>query len=100
MKVYYNMEPQKITYEMLPTGTAHVMLRKDIKQEKMTYQNGETNEEKQVWTADEVELFTTATLEEVTAQFDSLILDGKKPTNEERLSALEDAVSALMGGDD
>lgn len=97
MKVYYETEPAKIKYEALPNGTANVYLRQNIAQETVTDTNGEENTTRTIWTADETQLITTATEEEVTAQFDSLILEGgTKPTTEERLSALEDAMTALM----
>lgn len=93
MKVYYDAEPEKIKYELLPNGTANVYLRRNIKQEAMVrtaYGGEETHEE---WTAEETGFLTTATKEEVEAQFDNLVLSkGREPTLEERVSALEAAI--------
>lgn len=99
MQVYYDAEPTKIKYEKLPDGTANVYLRQNIKQvavvsPKTSEDDAETT--KTVWTADEKNIQTSLTEEEVAAQFDTLILDGdSEPSIGQRITALEDAVSAL-----
>lgn len=99
MQVYYNSEPTKIHYEKLPDGTANVYLRQNIKQ--VAVLNPRTSEDeaettKMVWTAEEKNLQTTMTEAEVEANFDTLVLDGdSEPSIGQRLTALEDAVSAL-----
>lgn len=97
MKSYSNEKPEKITYSVLPgTGKAHVLLRKNIRQETVKDFNDTENNttERTQWVADEKQIFTTLSESDVEKQFDSLFLsaDIPKPTVEERLSALEDVI--------
>lgn len=100
MKVYYSEEPQKIKYEPLPDGTANVYLRKDIKQEEIDATEPSGEEKKmRVWTAEEANFRTGLTEVDVNNHFDDLFFQaGKKPTLEERVSALEDFAVAMAGG--
>lgn len=96
MKTYSKEKPEKIKYSVLTgTGKAHVCLRKNIQQETVEQHDAEngTTEYTQ-WVADEKQIFTTLSESDVEKQFDSLFLsaDIPKPTIEERLSALEDAI--------
>lgn len=98
MKVYYDAEPEKIKYELLPDGTANVYLRRNIKQETMARAADGGEETYKGWTAEETGFSTTATKEEVEAQFDNLVLSkGEKPTLEERVSALEAVIMETEG---
>lgn len=97
MLVYYDEEPKKIKYEALPNGTANVYLRQNITQSDQAQvdTDGKTTTAK-VWTADEKNIKTTLTKEQVETQFNTLILDGDStPTLTQRVAALEDAISAL-----
>ena len=96
MLVYYDNEPEKVKYEKLPDGTANVYLRQNVKQvDQVTRTDGAETTVK-VWTADEKNIQTTLTKEEVEAQFDTLVLSGdSRPSMSQRIAALEDAVSAL-----
>lgn len=97
MLVYYDEEPQKIKYEVLPDGTANVYLRQNIAQVDQTRTAADGTETAvKVWTADEKNIQTMLTEAQVEARFDTLILDGDStPTMNQRIAALEDAVSAL-----
>jgi hypothetical protein len=97
MLVYYDSEPEKIKYEALPDGTANVYLRQNIKQVDHTQIGTDgTETTAKVWTADEKNIQTTLTKEQVETQFNTLILDGDStPTLTQRVAALEDAISAL-----
>ena len=97
MLVYYDSEPEKIKYEALPDGTANVYLRQNIKQVDHTQIGTDgTETTAKVWTADEKNIKTTLTKEQVETQFNTLILDGDStPTLTQRVAALEDAISAL-----
>lgn len=97
MLVYYDEEPQKIKYEVLPDGTANVYLRQNIAQVDQTRTAADSTETTaKVWTADEKNIKTTLTKEQVETQFNTLILDGDStPTLTQRVVALEDAISAL-----
>lgn len=97
MLVYYDNKPEKVKYEKLPDGTANVYLRKNIKQIDRIQTNADGKETAvKVWTADEKNIQTTLTEAQVEARFDTLILDGDStPTMNQRIAALEDAVSAL-----
>ena len=100
MKVYYDTEPAKILYQPLPDGTANVYLRKNIEQaERSTFNQGQ-EEKMTVWTADEKQVITTMTKDEVTAGFDSLFLsaDIPTPTLKERITALEQAIMEVNNG--
>lgn len=97
MLVYYDEEPKKIKYESLPDGTANVYLRQNVKQvDQVQTSTDGTETAVKVWTADEKNIQTTLTEAQVEARFDTLILDGDSaPTMNQRIAALEDAVSAL-----
>lgn len=97
MLVYYDEEPQKIKYEVLSDGTASVYLRQNIAQVDQTRTAADgTETTAKVWTADEKNIKTTLTKEQVETQFNTLILDGDStPTLTQRVAALEDAISAL-----
>lgn len=97
MLVYYDNKPEKVKYEKLPDGTANVYLRQNIKQIDQIQTNADGKETAvKVWTADEKNIQTTLTEAQVEARFDTLILDGDStPTMNQRIAALEDAVSAL-----
>ena len=99
MQVYYDAEPTKIKYEKLPDGTANVYLRQNIRQVAVVNpktSDTDTETTRTVWAAEEKNIQTTLTEDEVTAQFDTLILDGdSEPSIGQRITALEDAVSAL-----
>ena len=97
MLVYYDNKPEKVKYEKLPDGTANVYLRQNIKQIDRIQTNADGKETAvKVWTADEKNIQTTLTEAQVEARFDTLILDGDStPTMNQRIAALEDAVSAL-----
>ena len=99
MQVYYDAEPTKIKYEKLLDGTANVYLRQSIKQVAVVSpktSDTDTETTKSVRAADEKNIQTTLAEDEVTAHFDTLILDGdSEPSIGQRITALEDAVSAL-----
>ena len=100
MKVYYDAKPDAILYQPLPDGTANVYLRKNIEQaERSTFNEGK-EEKKTIWTADEKQIVTTQTKDEVTANFDSLYLaaDILAPTLEERVTALEQVIMEVNNG--
>ena len=97
MLVYYDNKPEKVKYEKLPDGTANVYLRQNIKQIDQTQTSTDGTETAvKVWTADEKNIQTTLTEAQVEAQFDTLVLSGDSiPTLAQRVTALEDAISAL-----
>ena len=100
MKVYYDSKPDDILYQPLPDGTANVYLRKNIEQaERSTFNEGK-EEKMTVWTADEKQIITTMTKDEVTAGFDSLFMsaDIPTPTLKERVIALEQAIMEVNNG--
>lgn len=100
MKVYYDSKPDAILYQPLPDGTANVYLRKNIEQaERSTFNEGK-EEKMTVWTADEKQVVTTMTKDEVTANLDSLFLsaDIPTPTLKERVIALERAIMEVNNG--
>ena len=94
MKVYYDTEPEKILYQPLPDGTANVYLRRNITQAERSVFNQDKEEKQTVWTADEKNLKTELSKEDVEANFDQLFLtaDFPAPTLEERVAVLEAAV--------
>ena len=97
MKVYYDSKPDAILYQPLPDGTANVYLRKNIEQEEQPTFNQGQEETQTVWTADEKQIITTMTKDEVTASFDSLFLsaDIPTPTLKERVAVLENAIAEM-----
>lgn len=97
MKVYYDSKPDAILYQPLPDGTANVYLRKNIAQaERSTFNQG-GEETQTVWTADEKNIQTELSKEDVEASFDQLFLtaDFPTPTLEERVSVLESAMAEV-----
>ena len=94
MKVYYDSKPDAILYQPLPDGTANVYLRKNIEQaERSTFNHGQ-EETQTVWTADEKNIQTELSKEDVDANFDQLFLTANfsEPTLEERVAVLESAI--------
>ena len=100
MKVYYDSKPDAILYQTLPDGTANVYLRKNIKQAERSTFNQDQRETQTVWTADEKQIITTMTQDEVSAGFDSLFMsaDIPTPTLKERVAALEQAIMEINNG--
>ena len=100
MKVYYDSKPDAILYQPLPDGTANVYLRKNIEQAERSTFNEDKEEKMTVWTADEKQIITTMTKDEVTAGFDSLFMsaDIPTPTLKERVTALEQAIMEVNNG--
>lgn len=95
-KTHFDKEPEKIQYEQITNDTAFVQLRKNIAQETRQQESGDgTTAEVTEWTADEKQFYTTLSLAEVESQFDTLYLtaDAAKPTLEERIAALEEALT-------
>lgn len=94
MKVYYDTEPEKILYQPLPNGTANVYLRKNITQAERSTFNQDKEEKQAVWTADEKNIQTELSKEDIEANFDQLFVtaDFPAPTLEERVAVLEAAV--------
>ena len=100
MKVYYDAKPDAILYQPLPDGTANVYLRKNIEQaERSTFNEGREGK-MTVWTADEKQVITTMTKDEVTTNFDSLFLCAviPTPTLEERITTLERVIMEVNNG--
>lgn len=97
MKVYYDTEPAKILYQPLPDGTANVYLRKNITQAERSTFNQDQEEKQTVWTADEKNIQTELSKDDVEANFDQLFLtaDFSEPTLEERVSVLESAMAEV-----
>ena len=97
MKVYYDSKPDAILYQPLPDGTANVYLRKNIEQaERSTFNQGQ-EETQTVWTADEKNVKTKLSKEDVEANFDPLFLTANfpEPTLEERMAVLESAIAEV-----
>lgn len=94
MKVYYDSQPEKILYQPLPGGAANVYLRKNITQAERSIFNEDKEEKQSVWTADEKNIQTELSREDVEASFDQLFLtaDFPAPTLEDRVSVLEAAL--------
>lgn len=94
MKVYYDSKPEAILYQPLPDGTANVYLRKNITQAERSTFNEDKEEKQVVWTADEKNIQTELSKEDVEANFDQLFMtaDFPAPTLEERVAVLEAAV--------
>ncbi len=97
MKVYYDSQPEKILYQPLPDGTANVYLRKNIAQAERSTFNQDKEEKQTVWTADEKNIQTTLSKDDVEANFDQLFLtaDFPVPTLEERMAVLESAIAEV-----
>lgn len=97
MKVYYDTEPEKILYQPLPDGTANVYLRKNIAQAERSIFNQDQEEKQIVWTADEKNIQTELSKDDVEANFDQLFLtaDFSDPTLEERVAVLESAIAEV-----
>ena len=97
MKVYYDTEPEKILYQPLQDGTANVYLRKNITQAERSTFNEDKEEKQSVWTADEKNIQTELSREDVEANFDQLFLtaDFPAPTLEERVAVLESAIAEV-----
>lgn len=97
MKVYYDTEPAKILYQPLPDGTANVYLRKNITQAERSTFNQDQEEKQTVWTADEKNIQTELSKDDVEANFDQLFLtaDFPEPALEERMAVLEDAIAEM-----
>lgn len=97
MKVYYDSQPEKILYQQLPDGTANVYLRKNITQAERSTFNEDKEEKQSVWTADEKNIKTELSKDDVEANFDQLFLtaDFPAPTLEERVAVLESAIAEV-----
>lgn len=101
MKVYYDSQPEKILYQPMPDGTANVYLRKNIAQAERSTFNQDKEEKQTVWTADEKNIQTTLSKDDVEANFDQLFLtaDFPSPTLEERVAVLESAIAEVTSND-
>ncbi|MGF0020226.1 hypothetical protein [Acidaminococcus fermentans] len=97
MKVYYDTEPEKILYQPLPDGTANVYLRKNITQAERSTFNEDKEEKQSVWTADEKNIKTELSKDDVEVNFDQLFLtaDFPVPTLEDRVAVLESAIAEV-----
>lgn len=97
MKVYYDSKPDAILYQPLPDGTANVYLRKNIEQAERSTFNQDQEETQTVWTADEKNIRTELSKEDVEANFDQLFLtaDFPGPALEERVAVLENAIAEM-----
>lgn len=97
MKVYYDTKPERILYQPLPDGTANVYLRKNITQAERSTFNRDQEEKQNVWTADEKNIKTELSKDDVEANFDQLFLtaDFPVPTLEERVAVLESAIAEV-----
>lgn len=91
-----NERPVGISYEKLPNGQAFVMIRKNIRSESRTYEDGR---EQTVYIYDEVQFNTSKDEAYVTSHADDLyrMMSGSTPTIEERLDALEMAIAEIGG---
>ena len=91
-----NEHPVGMSYEKLPNGQAFVMIRKNIRSESRTYEDGR---EQTVYIYDEVQFNTSKDEEYVSSHADDLyrMMSGTKPTIEERLDALEMAIAEIGG---
>lgn len=98
MLTYYDTEPEKVTYEPQPDGTANVYIRKNIESYDEACQSPDQEAVTvKKWRAEEKNFVTTATKEYVDAHADELFYSkGDAPTLEERLAAAEDTIAALM----
>ena len=91
-----NERPVSISYEKLPDGQALVMIRKNVRSESRTYEDGR---EQTVYIYDEVQFNTSKDETYVTSHADDLyrMMSGSMPTIEERLNALEKAIAEIGG---
>lgn len=91
-----NERPASMSYEKLPNGQALVMIRKNIRSESRTYEDGG---KQTVYIYDEVQFNTSKDEEYVVSHADDLyrMMSGSKPTIEERLDALEMAIAEIGG---
>lgn len=103
MKSYYNKEPEPLQYMPLPDGKADVWIRKNIREAEMTGEEAGEGIIGAAWEADEVYFRTSLDKENILARMDELYENGGEPipvkpkeaTTEERLDAIEDAISEL-----
>lgn len=91
-----NASPDSISYTVLPSGIAYVCIRKNIRSEIRTDENGNKST---VYIYDEVQFATHRNMFSVTTEADDLfrMYSGEKPSMEERLEALEKAVAEIGG---
>ena len=91
-----NERPSSISYEKLPDGQALVMIRRNVKSESRTYEDGS---EQTVYIYDEVQFNTSKDEAYITSHADDLyrMMSGSTPTIEERLNALEMAIAEIGG---
>lgn len=91
-----NERPVSMSYEKLPDGQALVMIRKNVRSESRTYEDGK---EQTVYIYDEVQFNTSKDEAYVASHADDLyrMMSGTKPTIEERLDALEMAIAEIGG---
>lgn len=101
MKVYYDTKPEAILYQPLPNGTANVYLRKNITQAERSTFNEDKDEKQTVWTADEKNIQTELSKEDVETNFDQLFLtaDFPVPALEDRVAVLEAALMEVTAND-
>ena len=91
-----NERPGSISYEKLPDGQALVMIRRNVKSESRTYEDGS---KQTVYIYDEVQFNTSKDEAYITSHADDLyrMMSGSTPTIEERLNALEMAIAEIGG---
>ena len=91
-----NERPVSMSYEKLPNGQALVMIRKNIRTEIRTYEDGR---EQTVYIYDEVQFNTSRDEAYVASHADDLyrMMSGSMPTIEQRLNALEKAIAEIGG---
>lgn len=91
-----NERPVSVSYEKLPNGQALVMIRKNIRSEDRTNEDGS---EQTVYIYDEVQFITSKDKTYITSHADDLyrMMSGYAPTIEERLNALEMAIAEIGG---
>lgn len=80
-KTYFSTEPEKILYLPQSDGTAEAYLRKN------------TRQTEEGWEADEVQIRTRLTEEEILAQFDSYFVERIETT----IGDLVEAIDILTG---
>ena len=95
MTVEFNAQPDEIMYMSRPDGTADVWLRKDITECETENEDGEAVT---YWTAEEVQLNTAMSADEVAENFDDLYTAAEEESytaevsDSERLDAIEAAL--------
>lgn len=89
-KAYYTTEPERISYLPQVNGKAEVYLRKNI--ESVETENGV------VWTADEVQVYTMLSREEVLAQFDSYFVEEIETTIDDLVEAIDILTGIVLEG--